>query len=82
MSFWVNNNNNNNKKKTEVVVDVPYGFCRHHRCCCCFFVYFFVCSLGRRVSHIFRLEFHLSEREDINLRSVGFIFCIVSSQVF
>ena len=49
---------------------------------CFFFAYFFVCSLGRRVSHIFRLEFHLSEREDINLRSVGSIFCIVSSQVF
>ena len=49
---------------------------------CLFFAYFFVCSLGRRVSHIFRLEFHLSEREDINLRSVGSIFCIVSSQVF
>lgn len=47
-----------------------------------FFAYFFVCSLGRRVSHIFRLEFHLSEREDINFRSVGSIFCIVSSQVF
>ena len=47
-----------------------------------FFAYFFVCSLGPGVSHIFRLEFHLSEREDINLRSVGSIFCIVSSQVF